>query len=81
MTAKIVKWGNGQGLRIPKSVMREMKISLGDNLEMTLENGKIIIEKMYSHRTLEERASVYGGKLGPYKEVIDWGESVGREAW
>ena len=32
------------------------------------------------HRTLEERAKEYGGKLGPYQE-FDWGEPVGRERW
>ena len=32
------------------------------------------------HRTLEERAEKYGGKLGPYEEY-DWGEPVGRERW
>lgn len=30
------------------------------------------------HRTLDERAKEYGGKLGPYQE-FDWGEPVGRE--
>ncbi len=32
------------------------------------------------HRTLEERAKSFGGKLGPYEE-FDWGEPVGREKW
>ena len=32
------------------------------------------------HRTLEERAKEYGGKLGPYEE-FDWGEPMGRERW
>ena len=32
------------------------------------------------HRTLEERAEDFGGKLGPYEE-FDWGEPVGRERW
>ena len=29
------------------------------------------------HRTLEERAEDFGGKLGPYEE-FDWGEPVGK---
>lgn len=35
------------------------------------------VEEM-RHRTLEERAEDFGGKLGPYTE-FDWGEPVGRE--
>lgn len=30
------------------------------------------------HRTLEERAKEFGGRLGPYEE-FDWGEPEGRE--
>ena len=34
--------------------------------------------KPFTHRTLEERAKEYGGKLGVYEEM-DFGEPVGRE--
>lgn len=39
-----------------------------------------ISEELYSHKTLEERAAEFGGKLmldGEY----DWNEPVGREVW
>lgn len=32
------------------------------------------------HRTLEERAKSFDGKLGPYEE-FDWGDPIGRERW
>ncbi len=32
----------------------------------------------FKHKTLEERAAEFVGKLGPYEE-IDWGEPMGRE--
>ena len=44
-----------------------------------IEDGKIILrKKTFRHRSLEERAAAYGGKLGPYTEY-DWGEPEGRE--
>ena len=44
-----------------------------------IEDGKIILRrKTFRHRSLEERAAAYGGKLGPYTEY-DWGEPEGRE--
>ena len=46
---------------------------------MEIEDGKIILRrKTFRHRSLEERAAAYGGKLGPYTEY-DWGEPEGRE--
>ncbi len=80
MTVQIVKWGNSQGIRISRKMMELSGIGLDEEVEMLVEEGKIIIQKQKRHRTLEERASEYGGKLGPYTEY-DWGEPAGREIW
>lgn len=80
MDAQIVKWGNGQGVRIPKSFMKELGLAVGDLLELKIENNSIVLKKSFQHRTLEERAQKYGGELGPYDE-FDWGNAEGREIW
>lgn len=36
------------------------------------------VKKEFRHKTLEERATEFGGKLGPYEEMA-WGEEKGRE--
>ena len=79
METQVVKWGNGQGIRIPRLVMNELGIRVNDTLLMEIEDGKIILRrKTFRHRSLEERVAAYGGKLGPYTEY-DWGEPEGRE--
>jgi antitoxin MazE len=81
MEIQLVKWGNGQGIRIPKLVLQELNIAVNDTLSMEVRGEQIIIEKVkFKHRSLEERARAYGGKLGPYTEY-DWGEPKGREIW
>ena len=80
MQTSIIKWGNGQGIRIPKGLMQELGLALNEKLSITVQGGKLIIEKEFRHRTLEERAAAFGGKLGPYHE-LDWGEPQGREVW
>ena len=80
MQTQIVKWGNGQGIRIPKKIMQELNLHINDICEMTVEGNQIVFEKKFRHRTLEERASEFGGKLGPYKEA-DWGDPQGQEVW
>ena len=80
MQAQIVKWGNGQGIRIPKSILQDLDIHINDYCMITVEGTRIVLEKTFHHQTLEERAQSYGGKLGPY-EAFDWGEPEGREVW
>ncbi len=80
MTTQLVKWGNSQGIRIPKGMMEEAGIQLNEALNIAVIDGKIVIERISRHYTLEERAAAYGGTLGPYEE-FDWGEPVGKEVW
>lgn len=80
MIAKLKTWGNSQAIRIPKELLKETSITEDDILEIEVSGGSIIIRKQFKHKTLEERAAEYGGKLmldGEY----DWGEPVGREIW
>lgn len=80
MLAQVKAWGNSQGIRISKEVLQEAGLSLNDFLEVKATNGKIELSKQYRHKTLEERASEFGGELHLDGEY-DWGEPVGREIW
>ena len=46
----------------------------------SVSDGMITLVKPFRHKTLEERAERYGGKLNLNGEY-DWGERVGREGW
>lgn len=80
MTTQIKTWGNSQGIRLSKDLLLEAQITADDILDVFVLNGDIIIRKQHKHKTLEERAVAYAGKLGPYQE-FDWGSPVGREIW
>ena len=80
MQAQVKQWGNSQGIRLPKEVLKSAGISVNEILDVTVSNGVITLEKTMRHKTLEERALEYGGRLmldGEY----DWGEPVGRDVW
>ena len=80
MQTEVKVWGNSQGIRIPKEVLKEASLSVGDVLDFKVSKGVIILEKTFRHKSLEERAAEYSGKLmldGEY----DWGEDKGREVW
>ena len=87
MYATIQKWGNSQGLRIPKPLLDALDLRENDRVELTQTGSEIHIKKAAaSHRTLEERLVAFYGK--PVDEItrlddqeIDWGKAEGSEAW
>ncbi|MCL1865358.1 MAG: AbrB/MazE/SpoVT family DNA-binding domain-containing protein [Spirochaetes bacterium] len=87
MQTTIVKWGNSQGIRIPKVFLSNLQITENDMVEIKLENDKIIIEKSNTkkHKTTKERlADFYGvnsGKKHIQQEELDWGKPAGKEIW
>lgn len=81
MTAQVKAWGNSQGIRLSKELLALAGIKNNDLLEIELIEGGIVLKKAgKEHRTLEERAKEFGGRLGPYEE-FDWGDPEGRERW
>ena len=43
MSAKIHKWGNSVGVRIPKTIMEKANLSINSEIEIECKNQKIII--------------------------------------
>ncbi|MBQ5952783.1 MAG: AbrB/MazE/SpoVT family DNA-binding domain-containing protein [Lachnospiraceae bacterium] len=80
MQTQVKAWGNSQGVRISKEVLQAAAISIDDILDIKVSNGMIVLVKPFRHKTLEERAAEYGGKLVLDGE-FDWGEPIGREVW
>ena len=44
MLSKVKKWGNSQGIRIPKNILEDSCISVGEEIDITVEKGKIVVE-------------------------------------
>ena len=63
MQAQVKEWGNSQGIRLPKEALREAGIALNEVLDVKVSNGVITLVKTFRHKTLEERAAEYDGKL------------------
>lgn len=81
MQTQVKPWGNSQGIRLSKELLALAGIKDNDLLEIELIEGGIVLKKAKKeHRTLEERAKEFGGRLGPYEE-FDWGDPEGRERW
>ena len=76
-SSALKKWGNSQGVTIPKSYCDRLGIRPGDRLNMSLVGEKIVIEPEREF-TLDALMDGYHGLM---PEEYDWGKPVGKEVW
>ena len=43
MRAKVQKWGNSLAVRIPTAFVKEAKLAYGSDIEISVEDGRIVI--------------------------------------
>ena len=82
MKVAFQKWGNSLALRVPKAFADEIGASDGKAADMTVSNGKLVIEiarRRKRRYTLDEL--VAGITPDNRHGEIDWGPAVGNEAW
>ena len=78
-TTQIAKWSNSLGLRLPKAVAREARMDEGDIVDVSVENGAVVIRASRPTYSLEQL--VAGITARNRHDESDWGTPVGREVW
>lgn len=82
------RWGNGQAIRLSKEILEQMHIKENDNLNVTVHDGKMVLEKAEKPKylNLKERLEAFYGK--PIDEIqvestqeVDMDAPVGKEFW
>ena len=82
MLSKIQKWGNSQGLRFTKALLQEAQINVGDEVSVSVANGRIIVEPATKVRGKYDLKELVSKIPQEYQaEELDWGEPVGKEEW
>lgn len=78
-TTHVSKWGNSLGLRLPKSVAREAQLDEGDTVDVSVDNGTIVIRPSRPRYTLDELV----GRINARNrhDRSDWGGPLGKEVW
>lgn len=80
MVTKIQKWGNSQGLRVPREVLKKVSLSVGDEVEIVAEGTRIVVRpKRRIRRKYRLRDLLKGYKCKPFE--VGWGPPVGKEVW
>ncbi len=82
LTTSISKWGNGQGIRIPKNILEFLKWTESEKVEIITEDDGIKIKKITIPEKRKNIYELFENFDGTYKkENIDWGEPQGNEIW
>lgn len=80
MRAKVQKWGNSLALRIPKGVADLLGLEDGCEVELSLQDARLIVKTLRERRySLEELAAQITDENR--HDEIRTGPSVGNEAW
>ena len=80
MKTTVQKWGNSYAVRIPKHLVKEVGLEYRADVELTLEDGKLVIQPAKEESiTLEELLAEVTKKNLHTAE--DTGAPAGKEAW
>lgn len=78
-TTQVSKWGNSLGLRLPKSVAREAQIGEGDTVDVSVDNGTIVVRPSRRRYSLDELVSRISARNR--HDESEWGTPLGHEVW
>ena len=82
MVTRVQKWGNSQGLRISRQVLADAHLAVGDEVDVIVRDGVIVITSVNMVRgryDLRQLVSRIPGDYEPQEE--GWGPPVGKEIW
>jgi len=80
MKTQVQKWGNSLALRIPKSFADEAGLQKATAVEMSLEDGKLVISPItYVKPTLKQLLAKINSENLHHE--VETGHAVGNETW
>ena len=82
MLTRIQRWGNSQGIRFSKALLQEARIGIGDEVNVSSQKGRIVVEAMPKARGKYDLNELVSRMPEDYRvEEVDWGTPNGKEIW
>ena len=79
MTTTLQKWGNSQGVRLPKEILKTAFFAGNEMVELLADETGIKIQKIRQVETLNDLFKNYEGTY--QCREVDTGKPVGNEVW
>lgn len=87
MKTTLQRWGNSQGVRLPKALVDGLGVEVGSPVmvELSADRTRITITPTQSSRAVRGRCRiedlVAGSDPKAFRGELDWGGAQGKEAW
>lgn len=80
MEARLQKWGNSDGIRIPRNILKSLNLKTNDKVDLKCKDDKIIISKSKKEKiSLADLFAKYQGEN--LAKDFAWDEPKGKERW
>lgn len=80
MEARLQKWGNSVGIRIPHSILKDLNLKINDLINIEKIDDKVIITKQITPKiSLAARFKEYNGDN--LTKEFSWDDARGKEIW
>ena len=80
MEARLQKWGNSDGIRIPSSILKSLNLKTNDKINLEQVDDKIVISKQINSKmSLNEKFKEYHGEN--LAKEFSWDDAIGKEIW
>jgi antitoxin MazE len=79
MKATVQKWGNSLAVRIPKNISKDTKLFEGSNIDILVEDGKILLSPSKKEFSLKELLSKI--TIENLHSEVSTGDPVGGDVW
>ena len=78
--SKIQKWGNSQGIRIPKKMLETLDLKVNDSI--SIEEGENCLKIKKVEEKLSNIDKLFLNYEDEYEKIdLDWDNEVGKEVW
>ncbi len=82
MVTRIQKWGNSQGLRIARTILESAQVDIGDEVNVSAEEGVILIRPVKPARKRHNLEDLLKRIPKNHRAAeADWGKPRGKEEW
>lgn len=87
METTIKKWGNSQGVMISKKLLSQIGIHqpVNQSIDIDVDGDRLIIKKISNESKIDKLFEGFDTekyfKEHPGSHEVNWGSSVGKEAW
>jgi antitoxin MazE len=82
MITQVKQWGNSQGLRLSRELLAELRVAVGDDVEVVVRDGALVItpaRRVRGGHDLRDLVRRIPKDHTPAE--LDWGRPVGQEVW